>query len=379
MMKICSIAASFVPSKAANSIQVLKAAHALAGLGHDVTLFIPGNKSTAFKELSDHYGLTTRFRIEWIPEDLRFRRYDFAYKAVRAARKLSPDLIYTRVLQAAVLGVWSGYPTILEMHDRVTGRLAPWMFRRFARSKVPHRILTNSQALQDILKARFNLEATPSQLLVAPNGVELDRFRDLPGPTEARRALDLPEKFTVGYTGHFYAGRGIELMYTLARKMPEVQFLWVGGKPDDIARWQDRLLDDRVENVILTGFVDNAVLADYQAAAEVLVMPYGKHISGGGGGDSSDIASPMKMFEYMAAERAIITSDLPVIHEVLDEEMAVFCPPENPPAWERALRRLMENSGWRKELARNARAAVEAYTWKARAERALEGFISNEQ
>jgi glycosyltransferase involved in cell wall biosynthesis len=378
MMKICSIAASFVPSKAANSIQVLKAAHALAALGHDVTLFVPGNKSTAFEELSEHYGLTTRFQIEWIPEDLRFRRYDFAYKAVRAARKLAPDLIYTRVLQAALFGVWSGYPTILEMHDRVTGRVGPWMFRRFARSKVPHRILTNSRALQDILKAQFNLDATPSQLLVAPNGVELDRFRHLPGSAEARRALGLPETFTVGYTGHFYAGRGMELMYTLARAMPEVQFLWVGGRPEDIALWKDRLLDDRVNNVILTGFVDNAVLPDYQAAAEVLVMPYGKHISGGGGGDSSDIASPMKMFEYMAAERAIITSDLPVIHEVLDEEMAVFCPPENPPAWERALRRLMDDPDLRVALARKARAAVEAYTWKARAERALKGFIPGE-
>ena len=33
----------------------------------------------------------------------------------------------------------------------------------------------------------------------------------------------------------------------------------------------------------------------------------------------------MKMFEYMAAGRAIVSSDLPVIREVLNERNAVFC------------------------------------------------------
>jgi fumarate hydratase class II len=37
-MEIVVISASFVPSTAANSIEVMKVAHALAEIGHDVTL-----------------------------------------------------------------------------------------------------------------------------------------------------------------------------------------------------------------------------------------------------------------------------------------------------------------------------------------------------
>jgi len=374
-MRIVCIAASFVPSRTANSIQVMKATHALAESGHQVTLFVPGNTTRDFDEIRDQYGLTTPFKVEWIPENLVFRRYDFALKAIHQARRLKPDLVYTMMLQAGVLAVWSGIPAILELHDRVTGKLGPWLFTRFVRSKTPHKLLTNTKALKDLLINDFDLDPSEMEILVAPNGVELSRYQNLSEPETARRILNLPQGFTAGYTGHFYQGRGMELMFSLAKRMPDIRFLWVGGQPADVNRWQQRLQEEGVENVVLTGFVDNAVLPQYQAASDVLLMPYGMRIAGSGGGDSSDIASPMKMFEYMAAERAIITSDLPVFHEVLNEEMAVFCPPEDPQTWEAALRAMLSDPVRRESLARTARSAVGNYTWQARAKRALAGWI----
>ena len=49
----------------------------------------------------------------------------------------------------------------------------------------------------------------------------------------------------------------------------------------------------------------------------------------------------MKMFEYLATGRAIIASDLPVFHEVLNENNAVFCPPDKVTAWVGALQALL--------------------------------------
>jgi glycosyltransferase involved in cell wall biosynthesis len=373
-MRIVCIAASFVPSNAANSIQVLKAAHALAELGHAVTLLVPGDEASPWEALRDHYGLSTPFEVLWLPENLTFRRYDYAFKAVRRAVQMKPDLVYTWVLQAAVLSLGRGLPTLLELHDRVTGRLGPWLFKRFWRSQTPQRVLTNTEALRQVLLENFNLSAKADQILVGPNGVELDRYADLPTAAEARRNLGLPEGFTAGYTGHFYAGRGMDLMLALAKGLPEVKFLWVGGQPEDVRRWQERLQAEGVENITLTGFVDNAVLPRYQAAADVLLMPYATQIAGSGGGNSAQIASPMKMFEYMAAGRAIITSDLPVIHEVLNESKAVFCPPEDPAAWQEALKSLMADPAKREALGAAAKEAVQAYTWTARAEHALAGM-----
>jgi glycosyltransferase involved in cell wall biosynthesis len=74
----------------------------------------------------------------------------------------------------------------------------------------------------------------------------------------------------------------------------------------------------------------------------------------------------MKMFEYMAAERAIITSDLPVIREVLNESNAVFCPPYDVDAWKTELEGLLGYETRRLMFARQARFAVENHTWIAR-------------
>jgi glycosyltransferase involved in cell wall biosynthesis len=374
-MKIVCIAASFVPSTTANSIQVVKATHALAVLGHDVTLIVPGEKAVSWEALKGLYGLEVPFEVKWLKENLTFRRYDFALKAAALARKLTPAFVYTWMLQAAVLLLWRRMPVILELHDRVTGSLGPWLFRRFWQSTVPHRLLTNTDALWQAFQKTYHLDEKPGVVQTAPNGVELDRFQDLPPVEGAREALDLPSQFTAGYTGHFYAGRGMNLMYALAKACPKIHFLWVGGQPADVLHWQNQIQAHGIENITLTGFVDNAVLPQYQAAADVLLMPYGHEIAGSGGGNSADICSPMKMFEYMAAGRAIITSDLPVIHEVLDPTMAVFCPPGDLAAWQKALVDLAADPQRRLTLGRAAQEAVQAYTWRLRAERALAEFV----
>ena len=376
-MRIVSIAPSFIPSTTANSIQVVKATHALVQVGHQVTLLSPGENSTAWEEIKRQYGLQVPFSIRWVPENLRFRRYDFAFKAIQLARRMNPDLIYTWMLQAAVLALWQGIPTILELHDRVTGRLGPWLFRRFWRNRAQKRLLTNTAALRSSLITEFDLTAFTKEILIAPNGVELERYQGLPAPKFARQQLNLKEGFTAGYTGHFYAGRGMALMYNLAKALPEVNFLWVGGDPADVTRWRDRLRSEGLENMTLTGFVDNANLPMYQAAADVLLMPYGRKIAGSGGGDSAQVASPMKMFEYMAAGRAIVSSDLPVIHEILDECSAVFCQAGDLDAWQNTLVALRDNPKKREKLGKNAQNAVQAYTWRARAERALQDFLTH--
>ena len=96
-------------------------------------------------------------------------------------------------------------------------------------------------------------------------------------------------------------------------------------------------------------------------------MPYGKQIAGSGGGNSAEICSPMKMFEYMAEGRCILSSDLPVIHEVLDESCAVFCAPEDTGSWERGLRMVLDRPELRERLGAEAKRRSARYTWQNRA------------
>jgi glycosyltransferase involved in cell wall biosynthesis len=375
-MKIVYIATSCVPSTAANSIQVMKVCDAMTALGHEVTLLVPGNKEAPWADLKNQYGLQQTFDIQYVPENQKFKRYDFAFKAVRTANRLNPDLVYTRMLQAAVIALWHKIPTMIEMHDRVTGRVGPWLFRQFWKSKTKKRMITITGALKRFLISEFELSGVADQILVAPDGVDLGRYQNLPEPGEARRQLVLSDGFTAGYTGHFYAGRGLDFLFELAKLLPEIKFLWVGGEPASIDQWAERIESAKLGNVELVGFVDNTILPTYQAACDLLLMPYGATISGSSGGNIAEITSPMKMFEYMAAGRVIVSSDLPVIHEVLDEEMALFCPPGDLSVWEAAITMLKNSPGLCKRLGENARRASDAYTWQSRAKRSLEGFVS---
>jgi glycosyltransferase involved in cell wall biosynthesis len=376
-MKIAVITNSRIPSLTANSIQAMKVCQALAQLGHEIRVFAPRETEPAtWDELASHYGLSTPFEIKWLPSFRALKRYDFTIYSILASRNFKADLVYTWLLNPAVLALWLNWPVILEMHAEVTGRLGPWLMRRFWRLPGRRRMLATTRPLRDAIETVAGLKLPEEAIQIAPNGVDLAQYESLPGPADARRRLGLQEKPTAGFTGHIYPGRGADLLFELATRMPEVQFLWVGGKPDQLAAWRDRLAGSGASNVVMTGFVENSRLPLYQAAADVLLMPYGRSIAASSGQDIAEVINPMKMFDYMAAGRAILSADLPVIHEVLNEGNAVFCEPGNVVAWEQKLRALLSDEPHRLALGAQAQKDVAGYTWVARAERALEGFGS---
>lgn len=376
-MKIACISASQIPSGTANSIQAMKACQALAQLGHTVQLLAPGEPQQAdWERLAQHYGLQTPFAVSWLRAQPRWKRYDFAWAAVRQAGQWGADVLYAWPLQAAAAGLLANRrrPVLLEMHGPAEGRIGPLLLRLFMRLPGRPRLLPITRALAEILAQQAGRNFAAGECVLAPNGVDLERFQGLPAPEDARRQLGLSEGLTAGYTGHLYAGRGMGLLEQLAMQFPQVNFLWVGGRPEDVTAWRSRLQGQGVGNVTLVGFVENQRLPLYQAAAEVLLMPYERTIAGSSGGNSAAYASPMKMFEYMACRRPILSSDLPVVREVIGERNAVLCPPDDLPAWSSALAGLLADAGLRQRLAQQAWQDVQAYTWEQRARQALEGL-----
>jgi glycosyltransferase involved in cell wall biosynthesis len=367
-MNIVAIAGSTIPSDTANSLQVMKACQALVQIGHEVTLLVPGSKNFSV-DLQKHYGLQTDFPIEWLSSSSRRM---FTWDSVRRARTLKAKLIYSWFPQSSVFGLLSKLPVIFEIHIQPTGFFGPFWHWAFAKISGRKRLASITRALVDILERDFHMHFHSDEVVIAPNGVDLERFASLPDPVTARHQIGFREVPTLMCTGHLYAGRGVALFLALAKSLPQTQFVWVGGRPDDISVWKQRVETD---NVTFTGFMPNRDLPLYQAAADILLMPYSRSIKGSSGSaDSAAVASPMKMFEYMAAGRAIISADLPVIREVLNERNAVFCEPDKLENWRLEIESLLDNETRRVELGSQARRDVEGYTWIARAKRIMNNF-----
>lgn len=409
-MKIALIAPSYLPSRRANTFQVMKMSQAFVELGHKLYVIVPrlrhletGKALPSLRELTHYYGLQAAMletvgsqskgiSIEWLETSEHLRRYDFSWKAVQRALKWGADIIYTRVPQAAALSSMIGIPTIIEMHDLPQGRISPGLLKAFLRGRGARRLIVITHALaQDLatlVKLPLPTENAHSFTLVAPDAVDLDRYIDLPSPIEARQKLrqnavqvdrlaSLPERFTVGYTGHMYPGRGAEMILEMADRLPEMNFLLVGGEAHDLQHLSQIIETLELKNVTLVGFVANSDLPLYQAACEVLLMPYQNKVQASSGGDIARYLSPMKLFEYLACGRVIVSSNLPVLCEILNAKNAILLAPDDLPGWVNTLRDLHNAPERRERYAQQASQDARRFTWQARAALILAGLPEN--
>lgn len=381
MLTLSVSTTSKIPSGTANSIQVLMACQGLVQLGHQLDLTFPGQETPSFGEVRAHYDLHCEpFMLQALPSRRALRRLDFCISSLyRGATQIKPDVYYTWTLQLAALAASlplgiSNKPIVYEMHDLPTGTFGERWARRFVRANHPKRIVFITQALCDRFRERFP-ESKEEDCVIAPNGINLEEFEDLPDRMTAKQRLGLPlDRPIVSCTGHLYPGRGAPLFLELAAEFPEVLFYWFGGTDDAVAEWRALVAERNLTNVVFYGFVKKADVPMVQAASDIVVMPYEKTIAGSSGGNSAAICSPMKMFEYMAVGRPILSSALPVIREVLNESNAYFAEPESLASWRAALQRMLDEPEEAAKRTETAKRDVLEYTWKKRAEKILDAL-----
>ena len=95
------------------------------------------------------------------------------------------------------------------------------------------------------------------------------------------------------------------------------------------------------------------------------MLTYGKGL------DISEYNSPLKLFEYMAHKKSIISSDIPVLREVLDEENSILVEPDNINAWANALNQMAQPDLREKLSVKAHQDFLRYYTWQSRAKTIL--------
>jgi len=371
-MRIAYLSSAEIPSPTAHSLQVMKMCEAMIEEGHSVRLFAPCPRRDAVpddSELLAFYGLGAAPSSVFVEPPRLLGRRGLAFRMVRKALREKIDLVYTRGVDIAFFASRGGCPSVLELHQMPPGWTGPWYFRAYLRQGSPKRLVVISPRLRQLLLGRYFPRADRA-VLVAPDAVDLRRYDRLPSPAEARRRLGrAPEQFTVGYLGSLYEGRGVELVLALAERMPELRFQIGGGNEGQLENYLRREIPPNVEWL---RHVPHADIPLQEAACEVLLMPYQRKVTVQGKGDTAEIMSPLKLFEYMAAGRLIMASDLPALREVLNESNSVLLPSDSPLDWQRAIRRAQQDVPWREARGRKAREDVTPYTWRNRVRTILE-------
>jgi glycosyltransferase involved in cell wall biosynthesis len=373
-----------LPLERANGIQTMETCHALAERGHRVTLIARPDTERPRRDPYDYYGLprTRGFVIEQAPvRGPQFaRRIGYlSFVLGRAMGRGRADLLFTRDLGVAAL--FARMPSTLrppfvyeshgyapdvtaELPDLVATAKAPsqrTLPRLAANEALVWRqasgYVTITGALADLLAERFG---SRDNLAVVPDGVRLPADRTwVPPPRN-----DPP---IVAYAGHLYVWKGVDILLEALARVPTVRGLIVGGHEaePDLPRLRQRAwqlgLAERVE---FTGLVRPTSVPGLLSRARMTVLPNLPSAI------STRFTSPLKLFEYMAAGRAIVASDLPAIREVLrDGENARLVQAGSPEALASAISSLARDASEAERLGRAAFESAAEYSWDRRASR----------
>lgn len=386
MLKLLYLANNRIPSEKANSLQIMQNCQAFLRMGAEVTLVVPHRvQPAAMREVRDsfqYYGLQTRFRMNRLPcldflevAPRPLQPAAFALQATSFALAVSAylfrrraDLYYTRDPLTSVLMALAPRSvrsrTAYEAHTfpkpGVRRGIHLWAIGRLGR------LVCITKGLSEEY-VRCGID--PRKILVAPDAVELERFAELPGKNEARQRLGMPADARIAvYTGHLYEWKGAHTLALAARFLPAGLLVYVvGGTAEDLAAFRRLLQAEGLDRVRTSGHVPPDQIPVYLAAADVLVLPNSARSE-----TSARFTSPMKLFEYMAADRPIVASRLPSLQEVLrDGENALLVEPDDPESLAKGIMALANDEALSGRLAETARQEAQGRTWDARAEAVL--------
>jgi glycosyltransferase involved in cell wall biosynthesis len=360
-----------IQSRDGQSVHVEELVAAFRALGHEVFVVGPG-----FYDASD-FGGESRL-VAWLRRHLPGTLGEFfecAYnlpaivRLWRASRRLRPDLLYERYNLFFLAGAWVArlqkIPLFLEVNAPLAeerGRHGGLALAALARACERHvwrsadRVLAVSEVLRVHLLAAC---VAPARALVVPNGVVLDRFSVVPASPNPLPA-PLP---VLGFVGFVRDWHGLDqvIRAMAADTATKLRFRVIGDGPalPGLRALAATLgIADRVEfrGVIAHAEVPAAVAA-FDIALQPRVVAY---------------ASPLKIFDYMAAGRAIVAPDQPNIREILAHgRTALLFDPDRPAALWEAVARLLADSALRQRLGAAARQDLIArdFTWRGNAAR----------
>jgi glycosyltransferase involved in cell wall biosynthesis len=383
------------------SIHVRSFVQALAAHGHEVTFVGTKVRSPESFEAAAYGGVIQAPLAWWNRKLLRvikagnqilgrsstrgrdvvraFHNLKVSRVVDQSLRRSLPSFIYERYSLWGKAGgrlakKWS-IPLVLEVNSPLAyeeqryrdGVAFPTLARRAERQawRSADLLVGVSQALRSHFE-RAGVE--PEKIRILPNAVDTDLFRADQDGALLRSRLKLGGRFVVGFVGSFKAWHGVSFLFKafirLQKEDPSYHLLLVGDGPKRAALAQETQQLGLQEAVTFVGNVPHENVPRYLALMDVAVAPYPLL--------DDFYYSPLKLYEYMAASRAIVASRIGQSGEALADGLtALLYEPGDTEGLLNCIRRFRTDEQLRGELGKNARIACSRNTWSENAAQVL--------
>jgi glycosyltransferase involved in cell wall biosynthesis len=300
------------------------------------------------------------------------------------------DVFHERYTLMSLGGVWAArklsVPLILEVHADLINEEMPLHnkplrgLQRVVAELITRqcfgqasKIVVVSKVVGERLQSYWGVPA--EKIEVVPLGAEVDLFGPTADAQGLRAELGLADEPIVMFTGSFQPWHGVsKLIQAFAEvvlEIPEARLVLVGDGQTRAALEAQVAEMGLVDRVTFTGGVPYEMVPTLLGIADVAVAPYPEL-------RSELWFSPLKLFEYMAASRAIVASNVGQIAEVIEDGYSgLLVKPGQVHALGLAVIRLLRDRDLRTRLGQNARKDVlQKYSWRCHAERLEEIYFS---
>lgn len=300
--------------------------------------------------------------------DALLYNFKLFWRAKKIISREHPDLLYERYALFNYSGIklarWYGIPIILEVNALPISEIKTYGGKTYMESIarfIEKRAFKNADAIvavSSILKENILSYGIPEEkVYFLPNGVDIDKFNPDISGNRVQEKYGLQNKVVIGFVGTLVVWHNLDILIDVMRdvikKIPNIHLLIVG---DGFYR---EPLERQIESLKLKDYVTFIGRVPYERVPEYInAIDIAVYLS--------NHAYALKIPEYMAMGRAIISSNVGQISEVIrDGENGMLVQPGDKKQLVETLISLATDLELRTELGKKARKTIEDnnYTW----------------
>jgi len=365
-MRIAYLFNSSTPSSNPSSIQVVNTCSALVALSHRVRLIVPNTGQKV--RLQKFYGINKSpklIRLKYFNKfPLGIYYYLFSFFSIAYAIFDKTELYITRNIFNLILLNILKKKVIIEIHHDLhnEGRLVKFLCKYinvFDKKNIV-KIVAITNAVKKYLIKDFKIDSNKIEVISSASSLEF-KFRK----------LKKKKFYNIGYFGSLDSSKGTNFIIKLAKKDKLNKYSIYGGSQYDVSRLKKKGIPN---NLKINQSVHYGKLKPIISKMDILLMPSStkKIRSIGNIGNIVKFTSPLKLFDYLASGKLIITSNVSVFKEILsDRKNCLVVSNFNTANWIKKINKVKFETSKINIIKRNAFELSKKYTYLKRAEKIL--------